>query len=854
MGVYFFLTSDFWTSESAAAGRPLTLCSFALPYGILHAQNFPSVRSELDVPEVLGDTDGQHKVMKCSLDRFGGTILDLGRVAQMLCAVGFLLVAQNANATGTYLLNEKFNDMATSAPPTGGWTSVATSASVEVREHPFAQDKSVRVEKTAGSGESRISRTFPDQSGKVVFEAKVMTRATTGFKALPYIYSSTGVAIVSIAFNNGEIGYVGSNSQFASLVPALPFVANDWYMIRVVINTATNTFDLFVDGVRKLNNAPVRNNSPTIGKLSFYMDGGNTGIFYVDNVKIFELGSFIGPVPTPIFDVSGPPYDAAGNGTTNDTAAIQSAINDCAGTGGSVYLADHTYLTGTLYLQSNMTFFIDTSANLKSSLNGADFPKQSPPTANNQLLNCRRALLYAEGVTNLKIDGGGTIDGSGTMGQTDGVPWTKNNPPIKEAERPITIWTVLSDHVTIQNIYIRLSAMWTVVPMETDYLLVKNVLLNVDIDPNRDGIDLVDCHHAVVQDCTVYTDDDSFCLKTGIRRGVDDVVIKDCFSAFTGANSYKFGTATYGGFSNVLIQDCYAKRATYGAMVLMSRNGADVNNINFSRIEFSNCGSAFFIFLGQQPGHPEGDVDKLGTLNNAHFTDIRGTTDERWGSLITGQIYNGTTYPITNLFFTGCNITFTGGRNSVPGNPPEWNSSQYPEANMFGDLPAWGYYLRHVHGVTFTRCTSAVSSSDARPGTATDDVANLLTRIDTDGDGMPNDWESQYFGSTTGASPDADSDGDSVSNYDEFVAGTNPLNPTDHVSPLSASYEGTTVTLTFRTVPLKRYQVEYTDDLAAGSWASLGNIRAADSNTLIVSDIPGPGVTRRFYRLRVFID
>jgi len=80
--------------------------------------------------------------------------------------------------------------------------------------------------------------------------------------------------------------------------------------------------------------------------------------------------------------------------------------------------------------------------------------------------------------TNLTIDGGGTIYGRGADGQTNGGTWFGN--AIKEAERPMVVWTVLSDHVTIQNIYVRLSAMWTIVPMETDYLLIKDVLLNVD--------------------------------------------------------------------------------------------------------------------------------------------------------------------------------------------------------------------------------------------------------------------------------------------------------------------------------------------------------------------------------------
>lgn len=772
----------------------------------------------------------------------------------LLCAIVTLLIANTANAAGTYLLNEKFNSMTTNAAPTGGWTSFATSGSVQIIENPFPEDKSVRILKLGSPSspdQHGISRIFPAQSGKVAIEAKVLMRETAGFKVCPYIYDTNGTAVISVAFEDGNIkSYVGSTKTTIQ-----PFSINQWYMVRVVINTTTNTYDLWIDGVRKLNNAAVRNSASSVSQLKFYMDGTNFGTFYVDNVKIFELGEFIGSPPAPILDVRD--YGAVGDGITNDTAAIQNAINACTGTGGSVLLTkgmtQGTYLAGTLYLQSNMTFFIDYSASLNSTGNGNDYPMQSPPTTNNQLLNCRRAMLYAVGVTNLNIDGGGTIYGRGDNGQTNGVSWTDGN--LKEAQRPITIWTVVSDHVTIQNIYVRLSAMWTVVPMETDNVLIKNVLLNVDLSPTRDGIDPVDCHHAVIQDCTVYTGDDSFCPKTGIRRGVDDVLIKDCFTAHTGANSYKFGTASYGGFSNVLIQDCYAKNAQYAAMVVMSRNGADVSNINFSRLEFSNCGEAFFVFLGQQPGHPDGDVDKLGSINNVHFTDILGTTSTTVGSLITGQIYNGTTYSISNLFFTNCNVTFHGGHTgAVPGNPPEWDSNQYPEANLFGDLPAYGYYMRHVNGVTFTTCSTNLANSDTRLATATNDVAILKTRVDTDGDGMPDDWEQQYFNSTTAGSATADDDGDGMSNYAEFVAGTNPKDPTDNLRPLTASSDGTTIALTFRTVPLKRYQPEYTDDLVTGTWTSLGNIRAANANTLTITDTPGPGTTKRFYRLRALID
>jgi hypothetical protein len=768
-----------------------------------------------------------------------------------------LLISPKAGASiGTYLLDESFNSMTTNAVPTNGWNTTSTGGgSIVVRELPFAADKSVRIQKLNGSGESTLYRTLPNYSGKVAFEAKVLMRESAPFHVAPYIYDGNNNPVVSIGFSNGNI--VAYDKASAAFVNIQTFNINDWYMIRVVINTTANTYDLYIDGVRKLQNAPVRTNPAggVLGALKFYIDGTNIGTMYVDRVKIWELSDFIGAPPSPVFDVRN--YGATGDGTTNDTAAIQNAINACTGTGGSVLLTNGNFVAGTLSLRSNMTFFIDYSASLNSTGNGDDYPQQSPPTTNNQLLNCRRAMLYAVSVTNLTIDGGGTIYAHGENGQTNGGSWFGN--AILEAQRPISIWSVVSDHVTIQNLYLRLPAMWTIVPMETDYVLIKELLLNGDTGITHDGIDPVDCHHTVVQDCTVYTGDDSYCPKTGIRRGLDDLVIKDCFSGHAGSNGYKFGTASYGGFSNALIQDCYIKNAPYAAMVLMTRNGADVSNINFSRVELSNCGSAFFVLLGQQPGHPDGDVDKLGSMNNVHFTDIlcspNNSTSASWGSLITGQIYNGTTYSISNLFFTNCSIKFHGGHTgSIPGNPPEWDSSIYPEANMFGDLPAYGYYMRHVNGVTFTTSTSTLASSDSRPEKATNDVSNLITRVDTDGNGIPDDWEQLYFGSATGADPNADSDGDGANNYAEFVAGTNPLDPTNHLAPLSVTFDGTTVTLMFRTVPLKRYQLEYTNDLASATWTSLGNIVAAGSNVLTVTDVPGPGLTQRFYHLRVLVD
>lgn len=617
-----------------------------------------------------------------------------------------------------YLLNERFNTLATTSTPGGPWTVVSTGGgSVTVQEVPFPADKSVKIQKLNTSGVSSLTSTVADQSGRVAFEARVMARETAGFKAIPYIYNSAGTTIASVSFQDGNIkAYYGGTS---TVVQA--FEADVWYLVRVVLDTGTDTFDLYIDGVRKAHNQALRSATTSVNKVSYFMDGTNTGTLYVDNAKIYNEASYIGSAPAPLFDVH--TYGAVGNGTTKDTAAIQSAIDACAGTGGSVVLSGGTFLSGTLTLKSNMTFFIDGTATLLGSTTTTDYAAQTPGTGNTQLNNCKRALLYAPAVTQLTVDGGGAIDGQGDSFSG------------AEGTRPILFWSVLSNNLKVQNLYLKKGAVWSLVNMESDQVLVNNINLQSD-NITHDGIDVVDGTDITVQNCAVQSGDDAMCLKSGVRRGIDTMLVKD--SVFSGSGSYggsngiKFGTATYGGFKQVTLQDCYVKGVQYAAMAVESREGADVDGVAFNRINIADVGGAFFVYLAQQATtHPIGDVPKLGSMNNVSFNNVTGWTTS-WpnsphqASLVTGHIYSGTTYYITNLKFTSVALAFEGGRTTVPGSPAEATPGQYPESNMFGDLPPWAYYLRHVNGVTFTTCASSLVNSDVRSKLVTSDVTGLV--------------------------------------------------------------------------------------------------------------------------------
>lgn len=90
---------------------------------------------------------------------------------------------------------------------------------------------------------------------------------------------------------------------------------------------------------------------------------------------------------------------------------------------------------------------------------------------------------------------------------------------------------------------------------------------------------------------------------------------------------------------------------------------------------------------------------------------------------------------------------------------------------------------------------------------------------DNDSDGLPNWWEQLYFGSLTGADPNADSDGDGIANLQEFLAGTNPRNAASALRITSITADASKhTTLVWQTIGGKRYRIQYSDGDGAGGY------------------------------------
>ena len=131
---------------------------------------------------------------------------------------------------------------------------------------------------------------------------------------------------------------------------------------------------------------------------------------------------------------------------------------------------------------------------------------------------------------------------------------------------------------------------------------------------------------------------------------------------------------------------------------------------------------------------------------------------------------------------------------------------------------------------------------------------NLLNIVDTDGDGLPDWWETDNFGNLAQTAA-GDPDGDGFTNLQEFLSGTSPTAAGSHLA-FSSSAPGSNAAandfiLSFPSVQDTSYRIEWSNDLS--TWSALGAtvtgtgspIQVVDPNAL--TSAPG-----RFYRLVLF--
>lgn len=414
-------------------------------------------------------------------------------------------------------------------------------------------------------------------------------------------------------------------------------------------------------------------------------------------------------------------FGAVNDGTTLNTTAIQNAIDSCFNAGGGEvhFPAGGTFLSGTIFLKSNVLLYLDSAAILKGSGNPAHYPEIESQVHGMADDYRKRSLIYAENENHIGIIGQGTIDGNSLSTQFI----------LNSSLRPFGVRFISCVNVRYENIKMKNSPFWMMHNLNCDTLLISGLTINNSGVGNNDGINADGCRYVRVHDCTVESFDDAMVLKTTSMSELHDVEVWNCsFSSL--ARVIKIGTETIGDISNVHIHDCAVTEGGLGqpgeiGINVASIDGAHIDSVLIENITVSGAQVPIVVRLGDSNRQYVDSLPPLpaGTFKNLVLRNISGEGLNNLPCHITGI----PDHSLENVHLENISFTVPGGSAAVDSNyvVPE-NIEERPEMDLFGNtLPAYGIYFRHVNGLTLDSVCFTPLQSDARAMLWIDDVQNM---------------------------------------------------------------------------------------------------------------------------------
>ena len=294
----------------------------------------------------------------------------------------------------------------------------------------------------------------------------------------------------------------------------------------------------------------------------------------------------------------------------------------------------------------------------------------------------------------------------------------------------------LCRNVTLRDVVIQHGGWFGVLATGVDNLTIDNLTL----DTNRDGMDIDCCRNVHVSNCSVNSpNDDGICLKSsyglGFARATENVTITNCqvsgYDEGTFLNGtfrqtnheatgrIKFGTESNGGFKNITISNCVF-RACRG-LALETVDGGMLEDVSATNLTMRDIYNApLFLRLGSRLRGPAGTP--VGALRRVNLSNIVVyNADPRYASILSGI----PGHPIQDVTLSNIQIWCQGGGTKAQAAivPPEMETG-YPEPYRLGLMPAYGFFLRHVQGITLDNVQLHFLSEDQRPAFALSDVAD----------------------------------------------------------------------------------------------------------------------------------
>ena len=475
----------------------------------------------------------------------------------------------------------------------------------------------------------------------------------------------------------------------------------------------------------------------------------------------FHHGVQITRNPSATFDPKS--FGAKGDGKALDTPAINKAIDAAAAVGGgTVWITAGTYRSFSIRLKSNVTLYLDQGAIILAADPRDGDGKYDAPEPNQWdqyqdfgHSHWHNSLIWGENLENISILGPGRIWGKGlvrsgnqsrTKEQNDALgnsdsdprsgPFGYPNPrdAVESGWGNKSISLKLCRNVIIRDVTILHGGHFAILATGVDNLTIDNV----KIDTNRDGMDVDACKNVRISNCTVNSPfDDGICPKSsfalGYSRVTENLTIANCQvsgydegtlldgtykrdyrsqnGTFSPTGRIKLGTESNGGFKNVAITNCVFDYSR--GLALEAVDGAWLEDVAISNITMRDVSnSPIFIRLGSRNRGPK-DTIRPGAIRRVMISNVVVfNADPRYSSIISGI----PGVAIEDVTLQNIRIYSQGGgtREQASLEPPE-KEDTYPEPSMFGDLPAYGFFFRHVKGLQLRDIQVKLLKSDSRP-------------------------------------------------------------------------------------------------------------------------------------------
>ena len=434
-------------------------------------------------------------------------------------------------------------------------------------------------------------------------------------------------------------------------------------------------------------------------------------------------------------------YGALGDGTHLDTDAINATITAASKAGGgTVFFPAGNYLSFSIRLKSNISLYLDAGATIIAANMDVHKGKYDDPEPNvwGDSLHYQdfghshfhNSLIWGEDLDNISILGPGLIYGKGLQ------KWGK--PTHGLGNKAIALKkcrnVILRDFTVLQGGH------FAILATGVDNLTINNL----KIDTNRDAIDIDCCRHVRVSDCSLNSpNDDALVLKASYALGyaapTENVTITNCAvygydegsflkgtylttqkaapdkGAVTGR--IKLGTESNGAFRNITISNCTFQHCR--GLALETVDGSVLENITVSNIVMDDILNApFFFRLGSRMRGPA--VIQVGSFKHVLIDNVMITaSNPQYSSMLMGI----PGHDVEDISFSNIRIKIKGGatQDDAKAEVSEHEKS-YPDPQEFGQIPAYGFYIRHAKNVKMHHITLEFENPDWRPAFILEDV------------------------------------------------------------------------------------------------------------------------------------